>query len=84
MIGMRRISGEGESGIVFFRPAGADPGWDTGPRLTPWAAFFRRFAAGFLGPLRGFFNLGLPVTKQAMASWIRGGARSLEQTAYWV
>jgi len=30
----------------FFRPSGAGQSYDTwGPRLTPWAAFFRRFAS---------------------------------------
>src|SRR5438270_12964194 len=58
MIGMRRISQEREGGIGFFRPARANPRWDADPRLTPWAAFFRRFAAGLLGALRGIFDYG--------------------------
>ena len=67
MIGMRRISRDLEGGIVF-RPAGADRRGAVDPRLAAWAAFFGRFAARFLGALRGIFNLGLPAPKQATAS----------------
>jgi hypothetical protein len=34
-----------KGGWVFFRPAGAFSRSTLHPRLTPWAAFFRRFAA---------------------------------------
>jgi len=33
----------------FFRPFGASSLRACHPRLSPWAAFFRRFAAGILG-----------------------------------
>src|SRR5205809_1014109 len=32
--------------VLFLRPSGADPFTSSHPRLTPWAAFSRRFAAG--------------------------------------
>lgn len=35
----------GRSGRIFFRPSGAPLFPDLYPRLAPWAAFFRRFAA---------------------------------------
>jgi HlyD family secretion protein len=35
-----------EGGRVFFRPSGAGSFSPSDPQLTPWAVFFRRFAAG--------------------------------------
>src|SRR5580698_760489 len=35
-------------GSSFFRPCGAGSVFDGYPRLAPWAAFFRRFAAGLV------------------------------------
>ena len=61
---MRRISPE-RDGEVAFRPTGADPGCDADPRLALWAAFFRRFAAGLLGALRGIVHLRLPPSIEA-------------------
>jgi hypothetical protein len=54
----------------FFRPSGACSFtlWPHRPRLAPWAAFFRRFAAGFImrsvqrsdiGKCRASFVLGV-------------------------
>src|ERR1700730_10586230 len=39
-IGPRRLLA-----LIFFRPVGAGCGFVFYPRLTPWAAFLRRFAA---------------------------------------